>query len=180
MAAVDSEAVFLSRCLLMGLSLADFNALKAKGWNTFAQFGFASSYIPGQTDDSKFVTDVIEAILGQADHPKSSTLRRLYFESYTLTASDLRSKLERTGDDPPKKMPAPERNQRYNALAMKLPGIELKGPHEPSHHLIDLCTSLLDDGVMKYIAWEDLSSREDELQGVQKNEGMETQQLWSP
>ena len=63
MAAIDSTSVFKARCTAIGLSTAEFDALCAKGWSTFAQFGFASNFIPGQTDDSKFVTDVIEVSL---------------------------------------------------------------------------------------------------------------------
>jgi hypothetical protein len=168
MSAIESEAVFRNRSLAMGLVQADLDAMRIKGWVTFSRFAFASSFIPGQGDDATFVTNVVELVLGDRNHARASILRRLYFESYTLTAADLRSKVERSGDEPPKKMPAPERHSRYETIKAKLTGVDLRGPNEPSHHLIDICAAMLEEGVMRYIPWEDLSSRDDELKGVKK------------
>ena len=98
----------------------------------------------------------------------AAVLRRLYFENHTLTAADLRSKVERSWDEPPKRRPPPERHSQLETIKAKLTGVDLRGPNEPSHHLIDLCAAMVEESVLRYIQWEDLPSRADELTGGNK------------
>ena len=103
MSVVDSEeAVFAARCSKVGLSDAAATALRSKGWGTYANFAFSTAVIPGQGDDSIFVRDVIVAILGREDHASAAALRRLHFESYTLTAAELKRQTEATESDVPR------------------------------------------------------------------------------
>ena len=169
MATIESNAVFRGRGVSMGLPSADLDIMQAKGWTTYATFAFASSYIPGQGDDAQFRTDVVEAVTGSPSHPKAAVLRRLYFESYTLTAADLKARVERTGDEPPRKIPAPERAARFRALAAKLPGLDLTSRAEPSNHLVDMFNQMLEEGQLKYVGWDESSSRMDELQGLKRS-----------
>ena len=48
-------------------------------------------------------------------------------------------------------------------------GVEIEGALEPSHTLIDKVAQMVDDGVVKYIAWDECTTREDELAGVKKD-----------
>ena len=120
MSVVDSEAVFAARCSKVGLSDAAVTALRSKGWGTYANFAFSTAVIPGQGDDSIFVRDVIVAILGREDHASAAALRRLHFESYTLTAAELKRQTEATESDVPRKLPPAEIASRIDALQAKV------------------------------------------------------------
>ena len=93
MAALESEAEFLNRLEELGLA-AEQDVFVAKGWATFGKFAFSTSYVPGTPDDQRYVEDVLIPVLGDRAHPKAASLRRLYFESYTMTVAELRRKLE--------------------------------------------------------------------------------------
>ena len=168
MAAIESAAVFRSRAKAMDLLDVDVDAMAARGWRTFATFAFASSYVPGQGPDEAFRREVVEVVLGAQDHVRAPSLRRLYYESYTLVASDMRNRVERSGDEPARKIPAVERAVRFRALAAKLPGLGMDQTEEPANFLVDRYNAMLEDGVLKYIHWEELASRKDELYGLKK------------
>ena len=104
--------------------------------------------------------------MGDRDHVKAAALRRLFVEAYTLAAADLRSKVERTADDPPKRLPVAERAARFEKLRRRLVGVSLEGDLEPSHHLVDRIVQMVEDGALKYVPWADCTTRADELVGV--------------
>ncbi len=54
MSVADSEAVFKSRALQIGLSEAVVQELLDAGIKTLGSFAFASSYVPGSPDDKPF------------------------------------------------------------------------------------------------------------------------------
>lgn len=169
MASIDSAAVFRSRALSFGLLPVDVDALATKGWSTMAGFAFSTSAIPGQSsDDLVFRRDVVAPILGAPDHIRASFLRRLHFEAYTLTASDLRGRVERTGEDAPRRMPREERNSRLLALRRRLPGLDLTELNIPSHHLVDVFSQMQEEGQMRHVPWQEYASRQDEAKGVKR------------
>ena len=92
MSYVDSEVVFRARCDEIKLAPETVVALKAKGWSTFGSYAFSISTNPGQISDDDFDAKVSIPILGAANHAEAALLRRLLFESYTLTATELRRK----------------------------------------------------------------------------------------
>ena len=108
MSYVDSEVVFRSRCDEIKLSSETVMALKAKGWSTFGSYAFSISTNPGQISDDDFDSKVSIPILGAANHAEAALLRRLLFESYTLTATELRRKTDTSEADGPKKLPVQE------------------------------------------------------------------------
>ncbi len=72
--------------------------------------------------------------------------------------------MESTGDDPQRTMPTAEREQRRKALAKRLPGIKISGLNEPSNALVDKMASMVDANVLKYVQWEDCTSRSQEVE----------------
>ena len=92
---LDSEAVFNERMVALGLQehTEKFHKL---GWKTYGSLAFATSFVPGRTEDERFLKDIVEAGLGDSDHHHKGALRRLFFESYTLAAADLKRKVEVT------------------------------------------------------------------------------------
>lgn len=173
-AMLESEAVFAARASAMGVTAATLQLMKNCGWATLGAFGFACSYVPGQTDDASFKLDILTALFNTASHPQASTVRRLYFEAYSMCAADMRTRLERTGEDPPKKLPQPERQARFQALTASLPGYLLEGPLEVCHQLVDTLVQCLEDGVVKYIPWSECLTRDMEMLSVKKDK------FWKP
>ena len=168
MSVLESKAVFLGRARHMGVSESTIEAMERKNWATLASFAFSSSYVPGSGDDRSFKEQVLVPLLGSADHVESSALRRLLFESYTLSAAELRGRLERQVDDTPRRLPAVERHERYKKLQAALPHLEMTGPYEPANALVDIFADFLETGSVKYVAWSECVSREDEVNLMRK------------
>ena len=96
---LDSSAVFFDRVteLRMGQLIPTF---KAQGWDTTANFAFATSYVPGG-DVAALEAEVFKPIFDA--HPNQMNLKpavgRLFIESATLATADLRRKVEGTNED---------------------------------------------------------------------------------
>ena len=153
MGTIDSEALFDSRMTLFKLSDQEQADVRAKGWTTRASFAFSSSYSPNQIDDAPFVNAVLIPILGAADHPSAHKLRRLLFESFTMSVQDLRVSMGRTSDSTPRRIPQPERAARFAKLQTKLSGLKLEDLLEPSHRLTDLAMQIHEDDAIRYVQW---------------------------
>eukprot|EP00974_Lingulodinium_polyedra_P099687 9656356-Lingulodinium_polyedra.AAC.1 len=63
-----------------------------------------------------------------------------------MATAELKSRIEKTGEDPPKKMPAAERAARHSKLAARLTGLTLEGELECSHALVDRVCQMMEDG----------------------------------
>ena len=168
MSFVDSEVVFKARCDEIKLSSATFQALKAKGWSTFGSYAFSISTNPGQVSDDDFDAKVSVPVLGAANHAEAALLRRLLFESYTLTATELRRKTDTGELDGPKKLPVQEIAARFEAVERKLFPLKIESVLEPSHSLINSLAQCADDGRLRYIEWAKCTSRAAKLNNVKE------------
>ena len=141
-----------------------------KGWDTMGTYAFASGYIPGVTDDSKLVEDVFEKIFDSPeDRPKMRPpVRRLFFEAFTLSAAEMKRRVERSDEDMPRKVPNIEREARKEALEKRLVGLQLDGELECSDSLIDLCIDIWDVNQLRYIEWQHCTKKLDESRGIKK------------
>ena len=138
MSLMDSTAVFEGRALAIGLSQNSVDALGLRGWVTHATFAFAVATNPGANDDQSFIDGVLVPILGREDHLDAPKLRRLFYESHTLTAADLRRKVEANEQEAPRKLPPPEIAQRLEALQTRVAPLIIQNVLEPSHQLINI------------------------------------------
>ena len=168
MTVLESKAVFLGRAKHMGVSDVTLAALERRNWAALGSYAFSSSYVPGSGDDRSFREQVLIPVLGSADHVEASALRRLLFEAYTLSAAELRGRLDRQVDDTPRRLPAVERHDRYKKLQASLPHLELSGPNEPANALVDTFADFLETGSVKYVAWAECVSRDDEVNLMKK------------
>lgn len=177
MAMLDSVAVFEARAKEMGLPDEDLARISLKGWNTFARLAFSCSYTPGQADDTSLMR-LGAAItgVGANDPPEERMpiVRRLFFESYTLAAADLRARVDRRDEDAPRKLALPERSHRNREQAGRLSGISLEGEREVSHALVDLLVQMAEDNQLKYVRWEQCTKRDAELMGLKADP------IWKP
>lgn len=176
MSLVDSNAVFKGRAIAVGLTDAVVNAMSARGWNTHANFAFAVGTQPNP-DDQPFIDGVIIPILTRADHPDAPKLRRLFFESHTLTAADLRRKVESSEQEAPRKLPAPEINQRMTTLQARLNPLIIANVLEPSHQLINALVQCVEDGRVRYIDWAKCTSRSQEVNNLREDPDLK---VWKP
>ena len=122
-ASLDSLAVFSQRAREVGFSDDDLERVKTEGVASLAKFGFSCRFAPGQADEGPLL-ELGKTIFGQDPVPtaKMSALRRLYFEAYTLSAAELRRKLESKDDSKPVRLAMPERNQRAAEQSTRLKG----------------------------------------------------------
>ena len=130
-ASLDSRAYFHERAFgMLAGAPHDFD--------TMGRFAFASSYCPGSGGDKIFVDDVVTPIWGDQANAKKIAARQLFFEAYTLVATDMKARVERTDDDPPKKMPKIERETRLDDVKGWYGSLRIEDDKEPGPALIDM------------------------------------------
>jgi hypothetical protein len=153
--ALDSVAVFKARCTDVGLLAHDTTNLGTAGLDTVAGFAFSCNYVPGAADDAAFVTMVTTVNQG-VDPPTRmlSSMRRLFFECYSLAAAEVRSRAERCEDSPVRKLAGPERLNRYDVLQLRLQGLLLEDDLEPSNAIVDYISQMVEDNQIRYFSLE--------------------------
>lgn len=167
---LDSSAVFTARAIEIGLNDDEVRQLSALNLDTFGKFAFSCNYVPGQSDEAPLLR-LVGRVCGETPPPEDRVplVRRLYFESYTLAAADLRSRLDKKEGDEPRKLAQAERASRHAAQVRRLRGLDLVGELEPSHALVDTVFQMLEDNQLKYIRWEQCTKRDQELMGIKSD-----------
>jgi hypothetical protein len=173
---LDSEEHFKERVLQIGFTAANLVILEAAGWTTLGRFAFSCSQAPGTSaSEQAFVDQVLTPLWGAPCPPGTMALtRRLFFEAYTSAASEMRLRLERNDDDPPRRMPRAERETRIAATKLRLPGIEFGTEREPAPSVVDYFATVADEGILKYLEWSRTVSAKFE------NENGKTCSEWKP
>ena len=169
---VDSEAFFDGRMTSLGIPQAVQATMRGFGWASMGSFAFSSTYQPGQPDDRNFCEGVLLRTLGANWEANTAVprLRRLYFESHTISIADLRRRVEHTSDEAPVRLPVEERSARLRSLRRRVPGAGIEGPLEPSHRLVDTIVQFLEHGQLRYVHWSTCTSRTQEVQGVKSDQ----------
>ena len=170
--ALDSKAAFQGRLNEVGLTsvAARFAEL---GWSTHAGFAFATSYTPGG-DEATFVDEIfVRLTVNVAPDDRDMLkppIRRLFFESYTLAATDLKRRIESSNDDAPRKVPNLEREERREKLAARLIGVDMDSEElNCSNALIDLAIAIYDADCLTYVGPEKCTKKDLELRGVNRD-----------
>ena len=172
--ALGSTAVFAKRVQELKLG-SIYNDLVDQGWDTYRPFAFSCSSSPGQADDTSLINEVIVPILTDPAHKLKTQLRRLFYEAYTMTALDVQRRASPSHEvDRPKKLPAPERLSRMRTLKSRLKGLVIEEDLEPSDSLIDTYNAMREDGNLKFLAWNELTRRDDEIRSIKKTKVFET------
>ena len=169
---LDSESVFSTRLLALGIPPAQIRSLQAAGVNNMAKLAFICSVQPGSADDSPFFAALARALgLNSADEISvgdQSAYRRAWFEASTVAIAEVRNKVEKSSEDGPKKMPMAERNARHSNQQSRLNGVKIEGSLEPSHAVLDKAWSMRDEDQLKLLTPEECTSRAQEILGVRK------------
>ena len=172
---LESSACFVSRAEEIGLTQDEIARCKILNVDSFGKFAFGANYVPGQPDDLPLMTFI--AKLCDVDPPPENripAIRRLFYESYTLQNAELRTRVEKKEDDPPRRLAQAERASRFTDQVARLSGLDISGELEPSHGLIDLVFSMIEDNQLKYIRWEQCTKRDQELMGIKSDP------MWKP
>ena len=178
-AMLDSEAVFQSRLRDLGLPDSDFVKLKANNVNSLGRFAYITTIQPGvAADDSPFVEALLKALNlrteADLDMGSLAAYRRLWVESYTVSISEIRNRIEKTDDTAPRRLPQPERNSRRNAQQLKFPGLKIIGNLEPANCLVDFVCAMREENVLQYVDPAKSVSRDQELGGVRVEKFLKT------
>eukprot|EP00972_Heterocapsa_arctica_P086611 12767978-Heterocapsa_arctica.AAC.1 len=114
--------------------------MERRGWTSMGAFAFSCSAPPGATGETdKFFVEVAGPLLSNnKESALLPALRRLYFEAWTCSSADLEHRLDRRDDEPPRKLPAVEREDMRGRLAQRMgPGLPIDGLSEPSNALVN-------------------------------------------
>ena len=161
--ALDSVAVFNDRVCELGLSAhaGAGGRFELAGWRSYGDLAFATSHTPGNPEGPDFDAQVVVPGLGLATHAVRPELRRLFFEAFTLTSADSRRRGESTSDDPPRKVPTAEREERRTRVASRLTGLSLRDELDCSNRLIDLAIDMYENNALMYIGPADCTKKGD-------------------
>ena len=163
---MDSVNVFTAKANLFGMDPASLQALLAGGIDTLSRLAFCSTYQQGNAEDAALIAVLSTAIGGIPSAADASCFRRSFWEASTMTLSEMRHRLERPKDAPPRRLPQAERNARYEAQCRRLPGFTLTGERECSHALIDAVFQMREEEVVRYLPASSCSKRDQELAGT--------------
>ena len=106
----DSNAYFLERVNGVGLG-AFVPTLEGMGITTMAEYAFSANHVPGRSDETSLINELVIPLLGEDSHAKNPAVRRLFVEAYSLAMSDATRRVSQTeGDEKPKKLPLAERS----------------------------------------------------------------------
>ena len=177
MSYVDSSATFRQRCLAIELPADVIQVLSDRGWATFANFAHAPKVMPGQQGAEAALQVVLDSVLGAQFGAHEAALRRLHWESWTLTAADLKKKLDSAEDVAPRKLPVAEIGARLTILAPKLSPLKLQGVLEPSHAAINIFAQMLDENRLRYVEWHKLTTRTQEVNSTTEDPMLKA---WKP
>lgn len=169
MVLVESAAAFRARAAAMKIPEVEIDSLVAQDVDSFASFAFFVPYNPIAPEDGPLIA-ALTTVLGVVPTVVAlGRFRRLQFESYTMVMADAKSRVERTDESVPRRMPGPERSARLDEQVTRLPGVDIRQGNEPSHALIDSVHQMMEDGMVKHVPVEKCTCRSQELQGIKSD-----------
>ena len=164
--ALDREDVFFRRILDLGLGdLLD--RFKAKGFVTHNAFAFASDFTPGMGGASdQTLTPMLLAELAEGKDELLPSLRRLWWESWSLVSADMESRASSASGASVRNVSSLELETRRQAALAKVPGLTITKDLDVSDSFIKKIISMGESGVIRYPAWELVTTRSLETLGV--------------
>lgn len=111
MAGIESQASFRARALEISVREAVIDELVASGIDTFGKLAYICAN-PNSGDDAPLQLALRDRLTDDPTDADMVTLRRLWFESFTLRLGDLKARVERAPSDTPRQLPLAERLAR--------------------------------------------------------------------
>ena len=138
-------------------------ALVNAGFETLGQLAFGVGQ-PGmpvpEQEFQRFATNIFGAMANMRD---IASLKRLLFESQTMTLAQLREQISNPEAALSRKIPPIEREAKMRQLKARLPGVVIEKQMEPSHSLLNLVGQMWENRQLQYLPIEKLTSREHEV-----------------
>ena len=155
---LDSEAHFERKAKEAGITDPNVVVLKNRGFKTLSQVAYMVSQPGVPMPESDFAT-FCSTHFASFSIGEISSLRRLIFESQTLTVASLRLQVSDPDASSKQKMPEAERDVRLENLKRSLPGITIEGHLEPARCLLDAAARIEASNQIVYLAPEKCVSR---------------------
>ena len=167
---LSSVVYFEKTALDYGVPQEVIDKMKPRGWTTMGAFAFSCSVNPnGASAGDAFLKEVVEPLLGEGagTSPVLPSLRRLFFEAWMVHTSDLKYRIEKRDDDPPRMLPDIEKADRKSKLKERLgEGLKMEAEADPADSLIDLAVEIYETRTVKRIPWEKCICQEAEAEGI--------------
>ena len=167
---LESTPVFRARARQVDMRETDIDLLAASGIDTMGSYAFCCSSQPGSSDEGPLVAVLTQVLNGPPTVAVMARMRRLFYEAHTLAIVDMKSRLDRSDEDLPRKLLGPERLERMMLLRRRLPGFTIEGQLEFSHALLDKCIDQFERNELKFIPLEECTWRLQELEGVKRDD----------
>ena len=136
---------------------------------TMGSYAFCCGFQPGAADEKPLI-DTLTILLGA---PPSiglmSSLRRLFYESHTLSLLDMRTRVETTDEPRVRRVQLPERVQRMAELKARYPGLSIVGETEFSYSLFDKALDQYDKNELRFIPLDECTRRDQETEGLRRD-----------
>ena len=155
---LDSEAHFERKAKEAGITDPNVAVLKNRGFKTLSQVAYMVSQPGVPMPEADFAT-FCSTHFASFSIGEISSLRRLIFESQTLTVASLRLQVSDPDASSKQKMPEAEREVRLDNLKRSLPGITIEGNLEPARSLLDAAARIEASNQIVYLAPEKCVSR---------------------
>ncbi len=156
---IDSSAQFDQRCGEIGLSRGAIDRLHRAGISTLGVLAYSHGQ-PGQAiSDASFNTWVRDNIDNGVTLGDLSMIKRLLFEAHMLVLASLKEQITTPDAVATRKVPASERESKMANIRTTLVGLDLEGPNEPGHTLLDSCSQMFHLNEIKYVPPEKCVSR---------------------
>ena len=158
----ESRASFKHRCMEVGLTEEQFDALKDQSIGTFNTLAFSICGQPGQIDDTRF-RNLLDSSFTNVSLGLESMLRQLSYEAITISVAAIKQRVEPSVEGQVKRLPPQERDERMRRLSEKITGFSITGDYEPAHSVVDFFTTMIEESAPRYLALSKCVSREQEL-----------------
>ena len=155
---LDSEAHFEQKVKEVGITSPNLAVLKNRGFKTLSQVAYMVSQ-PGVPMPEADFNTFCATHFGSFSIGEISSLRRLIFESQTLTVASLQLQVSDPDASSKQKMPEAERDVRLSNLRRSLPGLTIEGHMEPARCLLDATARIEASNQLVYIPPEKSVSR---------------------
>ena len=173
---LESEAAFRDRAAQIGVEERYIAKFVEKNFASFGRYAFCVVYSPSHTDEAplrNFLQDLLEE---RPEPDQLACMRRLFFESHTMTLTDARQRVEASPDPSmaTRKMATAERVARQREQEQKLAGLVFTPETIPANHLVDLFVEMGETGILAYIKPEQCCSRAQEVHSIKKDLAVST------
>ena len=173
---LESEAAFRDRAEQIGVEGRYIEKFVEKNFASFGRYAFCVVYSPHHTDETPLRRFLANLLGEEPEADQMAILRRLFFESHTMTLTDARQRVEAQPDPAlaTKRMATAERVARQKEQQDRLGGLVFTPETIPANHLVDLFVEMGETGILSYVKPEQCCSRAQEVHAIKKDPTVST------